>query len=115
MIIAHQISLGVCDLRCDLKPCLKDSTTKPCLIINFEVEGDFMGAAKNDDLTQTVDYDLLSQELRACVAQLSCYDAAHIQSHVAAVIKNFSPLISGGFLSTSLLCHTVFRNERTLL
>lgn len=114
MSIIYQISLGVRELRCDLT-CVEKPNTKAQLILNFEVEGNFMGAAKNDDLSQTVDYDLLSQKLCTCAAQFTCHDAAHIQSHMATVIKNFSPLISGGFLYSRLLCHTVFQNECTLL
>ncbi|MCA9508269.1 MAG: hypothetical protein KC505_07615 [Myxococcales bacterium] len=108
-------ALGVHELKLKLQACPHKSRQKALLLVNFEVEGDFYRAAQNDDLESTVDYDLLSRELYASVRGLNCTAHHEIHSHLVESIKKFSPLITGGFIQSSLLCHSAFPKVQSML
>jgi dihydroneopterin aldolase len=115
MMQQYKISVGVEELIIDLESCTYDENQKAQLLVSFQVEGDFRLAAKNDDLSQTVDYDALSRRIGHSLKGLNCSQIEEINARLEKTLKGFSPLISGALIESRLSCHAAFINHRSLL
>lgn len=111
---APNMSIGIEDLRISLSNC-PHNFTKAELLLSFELEGDFLAAIDNDDLEKTIDYDVLSQHLCLFLSALSCQDSKELHECLINEIRQFSSLITRGFIKTTLSCHAGFINQHSLL
>lgn len=75
------------------------------LSVSFTLHGEFEKAARSDRIDDTVDYDRLSAIIKHDLESLTCAHPNTIQEILRETIKNYSPLITGGFISFSLQCH----------
>lgn len=111
----YTISIGIEDLIINLKSCIHNPALKAQIFVNLRIDGDFLPAAKSDALNQTVDYDILGQHIAASIESLSCTEIKEIRARLVELTKDFSSLISGGFIESRLSCDTAFLNHRSLL
>jgi dihydroneopterin aldolase len=104
-----EISIGIKNLKFIKQNACAYDQHCPCNInISYELTGNFLQAALNDDINYTVDYDLLSQYiikyLQACVI-LNLHE-------LKKIIKKFSCLIKSGKLELELRCPHVYKRFR---
>jgi dihydroneopterin aldolase len=85
------------------------------LALSFSLEGDFLAAAVNDDLSRTVDYYEACQAVKKRLYPLSCKEIASIKEQALMVFHNFSPLITKSYVKITALCHGALIVEEGLL
>jgi hypothetical protein len=109
------ISIGVNNLYISSVKCPFKKTERK-LFFSFALTGDFLKAALNDKLTDTLDYEALCNHLKksAFLLELECTSFLTIVDHLIKEVSNFSPLLSAGFVSCSLRCHDTFTIEKAL-
>lgn len=111
-----KITIGVKKYRISLSSsCLRQGHCLNDVELSFELEGDFIDAALKDDLSSTVNYDALCQRLNQELHTFYCHELAGITPRLISAMKEYSPLIKGGFLNLQCTIHGVFFNEKCLI
>lgn len=110
------LSIGVIDYRFVLeKKCANDPTNAIHACLSFGLSGDFLPAARSDALSDTVDYDSLCKHLKVVLKDADCQDPQAMAATAKRAIRDFSPLISGGYINIAIQCHDTFLVEQHLL
>ncbi len=111
-----EITVGVLDYQFALKkPCPKHHSHRARVKLSFELTGNFLTAAQNDKLLDTVDYDVLCVAIEDALDCTMCMDQTRLHKAVKSTIKEFSPLITGGYFTVQIFCHETFIIEDALL
>lgn len=116
MKMITDIMLGVDDYcLSSIKKCSKNPEKNVSITLSFSLAGNFLKAAISDSLAHTVDYDRLCGRIHKALSRSDCECLLDIAERTTVVIREFSPLITGGYLRIALLCHDTFIEEKRLL
>lgn len=107
--------VGVKGFRMTLKnPCyLKGECTNE-VVLSFELSGNFLEAARSDEIEKTVNYAALCQYCKEILMSLPCHHLPHAAS-LQSAIRGYSSLIEGGQVHLEGRSHAVFFNDVCLL
>lgn|SRR5579871_4444230 len=95
-------------------PCLHDKERATEILLSFKLDGDFLPGAISDQLSDTVDYEALCQQIKSRVRALNCDAIPLITAHINHAIIESSPLITSGWFSLSVTCHSAFTTTKGL-
>lgn len=109
-----RMRIGLQDLILELKECSHQTNLPGKLSISFALEGNFFKAAQSDNLNDTLDYAVISAELRAFAKKYRCNDSELVE-RMKSTLENYSSMISGVFITGKPLCHAPFLSQKTLL
>ena len=111
-----EFSLGVHEYRCELiQPCVNNKNMDVVVHFSFLISGNFLPAAINDNLSETVDYRVLGENIKSIIIKHDCEAKETIINAAKAVISQFSPLITGGYLEITIRCHETFTTKERLI
>ncbi len=109
------ISIGVDEFGFTLKKSCFYKQGQPVLVcLYFKLLGDLMPAALSDRLSDTIDYETLCQKIENGISLLDCSSKEFMVEQIGHEIKNFSPLITGGYFRLSVKCHETFTTDKVL-
>lgn len=107
-----RMSLGVKDYFFVLKtPCAKDAKKCCHVSLSFRLSGQFLSAAINDRIEDTVDYEALCNNIVKDSEHLNCENIDQFQKRFLYAASQFSPIISWAYFLMTLTCHASFTCE----